>query len=74
MLIDKEGMIVYKGHPASRPDLEGDINKLIAGEKITGEGTGAASDEASKENDEDRLKEGDLATMEKIHKEMDEFS
>jgi hypothetical protein len=38
MLIDKEGTIVYKGHPASRPDLEGDMTKLANGEKLTGEG------------------------------------
>lgn len=73
MLIDKEGMIVFKGHPASRDNLEDDINKLIAGEKITGEGTAAASQEKD-EKDEDKLKEGDLATLEKIHKEVDEFS
>jgi hypothetical protein len=28
MLIDKEGTIVFKGHPASRPNLEDDLNKL----------------------------------------------
>jgi len=38
MLVDQQGTIVYKGHPASRPDLEGDLEKLAAGEKLTGEG------------------------------------
>ena len=38
MLVDKEGTIVYKGHPASRPNLEEDLDKLSNGEKLTGEG------------------------------------
>jgi len=33
-LVDTTGTIVFKGHPASRPDLEEDINKLLRGEKI----------------------------------------
>lgn len=39
MLIDTEGKIVFKGHPASRPDLEKDFDTLLKGEKITGAGT-----------------------------------
>lgn len=38
MLIDKEGTIVFKGHPAKRPNLEEDLDKLSKGEKLTGEG------------------------------------
>lgn len=38
MLIDQQGTIVYKGHPASRPNLEDDLEKLAAGEKLTGNG------------------------------------
>lgn len=38
MLIDKEGTIVYKGHPASRPNLEEDLDKLLKGEKLEGQG------------------------------------
>jgi hypothetical protein len=38
MLIDKEGTIVYKGHPATRPNLEDDLNKLANGEKLEGAG------------------------------------
>merc|ERR1712224_425678 len=41
MLIDTKGKIVFKGHPASRPDLEKDFDDLLAGKEITGEGTGA---------------------------------
>lgn len=42
-LVDTTGKIVFVGHPASRPDLEGDIDKLLAGEVITGKGTTAAA-------------------------------
>lgn len=47
MLIDKEGKIVFKGHPASRSNLEQDFDDLRAGKAITGEGTtgGAAGGE-----------------------------
>jgi len=38
MLIDKNGTIVFKGHPAKRPNLEDDLDKLRAGEVLTGEG------------------------------------
>jgi len=38
MLVDKEGTIVFKGHPAGRPNLEDDLDKLAKGEKLEGEG------------------------------------
>jgi hypothetical protein len=38
MLIDKEGYIIFKGHPANRPNLEADLDALARGEKLTGEG------------------------------------
>ena len=38
MLVYKEGTIVYKGHPASRGNVEQDLDKLAIGEKLTGEG------------------------------------
>ena len=31
MLVNKEGKIVFKGHPALRPNLEQDINLLANG-------------------------------------------
>ena len=46
-LIDKNGKVVFVGHPASRK-LEEDINKLFNGEKITGAGT--TSDAKDDEN------------------------
>lgn len=39
------------GHPASRKSLEDDFNKLLAGEKITGEGTGPSADADGEEED-----------------------
>lgn len=42
MLIDKEGKIVFKGHPASRKNLEQDFDDLRAGKAITGDGCAAA--------------------------------
>jgi hypothetical protein len=38
MLIDKTGKIVFKGHPANRPDLKGDMEKLANGEMPEGLG------------------------------------
>lgn len=38
MLVDQEGTIVFKGHPAGRPNLEEDLDKLSRGEKLTGDG------------------------------------
>jgi hypothetical protein len=46
MLIDTNGKIVFKGHPAGRKNLEQDFDDLIAGKTLTGDGTGAeAADE-----------------------------
>jgi len=38
MLLDTTGKIVFKGHPAGRPDLEADFDTLLKGEKIKTEG------------------------------------
>jgi hypothetical protein len=38
MLVDGNGVIVFKGHPSVRK-LEEDIEKLLKGEELTGEGT-----------------------------------
>jgi hypothetical protein len=47
LLVDTNGKIVFVGHPASR-NLEEDINALLKGDTLTGEGTGASSKEESK--------------------------
>jgi len=49
MLIDTNGMIVFKGHPANRPNLEQDFDDLLAGKAITGAGTEAAGAPAEEE-------------------------
>jgi len=54
-LIDTHGKIVFKGHPNSRPDLEKDIDTLLAGETISGKGTQAP--EAKKDETEAEAKE-----------------
>ncbi|MFN9898377.1 MAG: hypothetical protein ACK55Z_06180 [bacterium] len=43
MLIDQNGKIVFKGHPASRSNLEQDFDDLLAGKEII----------VAKEEDED---------------------
>lgn len=67
MLIDKTGKIVFKGHPASRQDLKGDMEKLANGEMPEGLGEatgGAGGAEDSKSNTtlslDDCLKEADV--------------
>lgn len=53
MLIDKTGKIVFKGHPASRPDLKGDMEMLAKGEMPEGLGQaegGPGGEEAGKSN------------------------
>ena len=59
MLVDTKGMIAFVGHPSTR-DLEADIDKLVKGEKITGEGTAGASDEDSGDNEDAKFKDIDL--------------
>lgn len=44
LLVDTKGKIVFMGHPASRK-LEQDIDTLLKGEAITGQGTGSAAKE-----------------------------
>jgi hypothetical protein len=45
LLVDTNGKIVFVGHPASR-DLEKDIDALLKGETLTGEGTAASTADA----------------------------
>ena len=50
LLVDTTGKIVFVGHPASR-NIEEDINTLLKGESLTGEGTQTNSNEESKTED-----------------------
>lgn len=56
MLIDKTGTIVFKGHPANRPNLEEDFDTLRNGGSISGEG--CAASEAAAEGGEAPVPEG----------------
>jgi hypothetical protein len=69
MLIDTEGNIAFKGHPANRPNLEEDLDKLAAGERLTGEGTGPAEAEEGETKDPEGFKEMDSVA---VNKEADE--
>jgi hypothetical protein len=54
-------MIVFKGHPAVRK-LEDDINKLLKGEKLTGDGIANGD---SEENEDPAYKELDHSKIER---------
>jgi len=60
MLLDTKGRIVFKGHPATRANLEEDFNTLLKGEALTGDGAwveGSAAENAG-EPKEEPAKEG----------------
>ena len=37
LIVDTNGTIVFRGHPAKRVDLVEDFDKLLAGEKLEGD-------------------------------------
>jgi len=41
-MIDKQGKIVFKGHPLLRNNLNNDLEMLLRGETISGDGTESA--------------------------------
>ena len=47
MLIDQNGKIVFKGHPASRPDLEKDLNDLAEGKELSAKDDAEAAEEGA---------------------------
>ena len=49
LLVDKEGTIVFRGHPAKRPDLVADFNTLLEGGKLSGVGEPEAAAEGEGE-------------------------
>jgi len=64
MLVDAKGKIAFKGHPTSRKNLEADLDTLLKGEGITGEGTTASAQEVAKfDKTPEGFKELDLATI-----------
>ena len=71
LLVDTQGKIVFVGHPASR-QLEQDIDSLLKGQTLTGEGTGAEpkEEEGSPESTEESISANEAeAALEKFKKE-----
>jgi len=58
LLVDKEGRIVFKGHPASRPNLEQDLDDLAAGKSLTGDGVWSGESAASGEKKDKLSQDG----------------
>jgi hypothetical protein len=75
MLIDKEGKIVFKGHPANRKNLEEDLEKLANGETLTGEGCAPALTKEDGTATEIKAPEGMKEDMDSktVNKEIDDF-
>lgn len=74
MLINTEGKIVFKGHPAGRKDLVSDFNLLLKGEKLDCESTGAEEPKCRDDGAAAKMPEGfSEVDATSINKEMDEF-
>jgi len=61
LMIDTHGKIVFIGHPASRPNLEQDLNDLKDGKTITGEGCSADGDDGGADGSAGKSCKGDEA-------------
>jgi len=73
MIIDANGNIAFKDHPANRKDMVQDFNNLLKGEKLTGKGCGADTP-----GDDDNEEEGEAKActdedMAKFNDEVDKF-
>ena len=66
MIIDMNGKIVFKGHPANRSDLEADFDALLKGETISGPGTESEGKPAEKEEDGEK-KDSELEPAKCLH-------
>jgi hypothetical protein len=71
MLVDGEGKLAFVGHPATRK-LEEDIDTLVKGEKLTGEGTAGGATEENGEGDEETKEYKDL-DLERIKQDFEKF-
>jgi len=78
LLVDKSGTIVFKGHPAQRPDLAADLTALAKGEVPAGleveKAAEGGQEEVAKDNVPEDAKELDNNTvsvdMDKYHNEI----
>jgi hypothetical protein len=76
LLVDKSGTIVFKGHPASRDNLEEDIDNLLKGQALTGEGVASAKAEGADSSEEPKYEpKPDFKTLDldAISKEIEGF-
>jgi len=76
LLVDTTGKIVYKGHPASRPDLVADFNLLLKGEKLDCDPTPSTGADAARcrETPKAKIPNG-MTSIDsvQINREMNEF-
>lgn len=63
MIIDKSGKIAYKGHPASRPNLEEDFDNLRKDIPLTGQGCATVESAGGEEAAPEGYVEMDGATL-----------
>jgi len=66
LIVDTEGKIAFKGHPANRKDLVSDFNDLLEGKKLTGEGceaTAAGGEEGGDEKAKDAVSQEDIESQ-----------
>ena len=76
LLLDTNGRIVFKGHPATRKDLEADFDTLLKGEKLTGEGAWVEGNAAGAAEDaEEEVEEGFKTDLDadKVSEEVAQF-
>lgn len=74
MLINQQGKIVYKGHPASR-NLEQDLDDLAAGKTLEGEGIVNEKPSGDSKTEEEKPAEGQIEIDDaaKYHEEINTF-
>lgn len=62
VLVDADGTIVFKGHPANRQNLVQDFEDLLAGKKISGAGTTEGGDDDSDDGEAGDVEGADAAS------------
>jgi len=73
LIVDTKGKIVFKGHPANRPDLAKDFNDLLEGKTITGAGCEPGGDDKEEKEGEEDSKKATLDDIKTSMTQMDKF-
>lgn len=73
LIVDTKGKIVFKGHPANRPNLAKDFNDLLEGKTITGEGCEPAGGDGEEGQGKDDDKKATLEDIKTSMTQMDKF-